>query len=423
MNQISLDLKQLIKDELLTALGCTEPIAVAYAAAKAKEILGEYPTHVTIKASRDIIKNVHSVAIPNGEDLVGVGAAALLGIFGGDPALGMQVLNPCEHKHVKEVEKLLNSDYVEIKHIVDTPDLAIIVELESIDHQAIVEVAHTHMNIVRMEKDNNVIFSANDKFEVVNLPYWNSLNFNNLYEFAVNSDYEQLQDIIPIIENQKQLNYAIAKEGMDNNWGNNVGKAALYGANSPRDIAEAWAAAGSDARMAGCTKPVVINSGSGNSGITVSVPVYVYGKETNQDEEKINRAIILSNLISLYIKHAVGRLSAYCGAVASGTAAGCAITYLENGDKIQVEKTIINALGNTSGMICDGAKGSCAAKIASSIHAGFLGHKMAMNNECFHNNDGIVKDNADDTIKAVGRLAREGMEITDNVILDIMLNK
>ena len=414
---------QILQEELVPALGCTEPIAIAYAAAKAREVLGNFPDKLIVKCSGNIIKNAKSVVVPNTGSLKGIEASAIMGLVAGDSSKGLEVLSKVTQDDIEKVNKLLETELCSIEIIPDDANLHIIVNAMFKEEYVLVEIIHTHTNISRIEKNNTVIFER--RFEKDNynsaLSDRSILNVKDILEFANTLNIDDIKELL-----MKQINYnlQIAEEGLANKYGVNIGKMILenYGDNVVTRI-RAYAAAGSDARMSGCSMPVVTNSGSGNQGMTTSLPVVIYAKEKKISEEKMLRALVLSNLITIHQKSGIGRLSAYCGAVSAACGSGAGITYIDGGTLEQIEKTITNTIVNVSGIVCDGAKESCAAKIASSLDAAMMGHFLAMKNISFEVDCGIVKESVEETISAVGRLARKGMKDTDIEVLKIMLNQ
>ena len=411
----------ILKEELLPAMGCTEPIAVAYAAAVAARELGCVPETVEIVVSGNIIKNVKSVVVPNTGGLRGLAAAAAAGIVAGDPDAALQVISRAtEEDHAKIAAYLKSADFP-IRESDSGYIFDIDIRLYASGHTARCRIAGYHTNIIRIERDGEIL---------KDVPYTEAgqnyatdrelLNIESIVEFA---DTVEIDDVRPTLERQMNYNLAIAKEGLTGNYGARIGQVLLksYG-NSVHVRAKAWAAAASDARMNGCSLPVVINSGSGNQGITCSVPVLIYAEELGVSEEMKFRALTVSNLITTHLKTGIGRLSAYCGAISAGVGAGAGITYLYGGKHKEIAHTIVNALAIDSGIICDGAKSSCAAKIAAAVDAGILGYQMYLEGQQFYGGDGIVTKGVDNTVHNVGRLAREGMRETDRTILEIMLS-
>ncbi|MGL5972722.1 MAG: serine dehydratase subunit alpha family protein [Oscillospiraceae bacterium] len=411
----------ILREDLLPALGCTEPISVAFCAAKAVEILGKFPDEIVVYCSGNIIKNVKGVYVPNAGKLKGINASAIIGALIGDSSKQLQILQDVTNEDVEKAKDFLEKGLCKTELIENVSGLYIIVKVKNSNDNALVEIRGTHTNIIKIEKNGEIIHQKDDKSEKGSVETDRStLNIEQIYNFANSVDIDDVQDILDL---QITYNTAIADEGLKNKYGANVGSTILkYSNNDVKSLAKAYTAAGSDARMSGCSLPVIINSGSGNQGITVSVPVIQYAKHLDVPKEKLYRALVLSNLVAIYQKNGIGRLSAYCGVVSAACASGAAITYLHEGSLEKISKTIVNTLGDVSGIICDGANSSCAAKIASSIDAAILSHEMAMDDICFASGDGIIKDTVDETIKVVGKLAKEGMKETDVEILKIMIN-
>lgn len=414
----------ILKEQLVPALGCTEPIAIAYAGAKARKVLGEFPQKVAVKCSGNMIKNVKGVTVPNSGDLKGIDTAALLGIIGGKADMELEVLESVTDEDRAYLRELLPKNICTCDLVPDTDNLYIDITVWGEKHSAQVIISTYHTNIVKIVKDDTVILDKENQINhLENTPPADKalLNVKDIIEFA---DTVNLEDIKPILERQIKCNMAIAKEGMKNNYEANVGRNlfALYGDSLPIR-ARAMAAAASEARMSGCSLPVVINSGSGNQGITTCVPLVIYAQHYNIPEEKMYRALALSNLLAIHQKKYIGNLSAFCGAVSASYACGTAITYMLGGNYAQISSTIINTLGNTCGIICDGAKPSCAAKISSSLDAALLAHTMSMKGEGFQAGEGIVKDDLEKTIRAVGHIGKVGMKSTDVEVLNIMIDK
>lgn len=412
----------ILKKELVPALGCTEPIAVAFCAAKANEVLNEKPKKMEVWCSGNIIKNVKGVTVPNSNGMKGIDVAAILGMIGGDPSKGLEVLTTINNEHIEETKKLLKTDFCSCHLIEGSENLHIITKLYSENHFVSVEIKDKHTNIIKIIKDDEIIFEKDYKEEQEDDDIVSTLNVKDIIDFA---NEVNLDDVKDILDKQITMNENISNEGLKNPYGANVGKTILemYGEDNIIARAKAKAAAGSDARMSGCSLPVVINSGSGNQGMTVSLPVIEYARYLNSSKDKLYRALVLSNLIALHQKRFIGRLSAYCGAVSAACASGAAITYLHDGTIDEISKTITNTIANVGGIVCDGAKPSCAAKIASSLDAAITAHYMAMKDRVFLSGDGLVKDNVEKTIQSVGRMGRVGMHPTDIEILNIMVEK
>ena len=409
----------ILKEELVPAMGCTEPICLAYAAAKAREVLGVLPKRVEIKASGNIIKNVKSVIVPNTKGMKGLKASVAAGIVAGNPDKALEVIAEVTPEQKKEISKFLEDTLMTIVPLNVIAQLDVTVTLYDGNQSASVRIAGHHTNIVKIEKNNQVLFDSGYETNAnAKLTDRKCLCMKKIYDFANTVDIEDLK---PIIGPQIECNKAIAMEGLKNNWGANIGSTILSFGNDIRIKARAWAAAGSDARMSGCEMPVIINSGSGNQGMTVSLPILAYAEEYHIDEERTIRAIALSNLVAIHQKTGIGRLSAYCGAVSAGCASGCGIAYLMGESLDVISHTLENALGIAAGIVCDGAKPSCAGKIAVSVESGILGYEMAKKGNELLGGDGIVGNDVEETIDHIGRLGRLGMKETDVEILKIMV--
>lgn len=417
----------ILESELVPALGCTEPIALAYAAAKAKEVLGKMPDHITMRCSGNIIKNVKGVKVPNSGGMKGVEAAAVLGITGGDPSQALEVLEHVTDREIDEAEKLLKAGFCDCVLKDDVANLyieAYAVCKKTEKSEALVVIEDEHTNITHIEKDGQVLFHKEKKEycqEREKTPDKSLLNLEDIITFA---NEVQITDVEKVLGRQIKYNTRIAEEGLRNPWGAQVGRVVLeeFG----EDVkwrAVAKASAGSDARMSGCALPVIINSGSGNQGMTCSLPVIEFGKELKKSKEEIYRALCVSNLVALNQKKYIGSLSAYCGAVYAAAGAGAGITYLCGGTLEQIENTVVNTIADAGGIVCDGAKPSCAAKISTALQAAILSHKMAMRGLTFARGEGLVMDCPEDTIKAVGYVGRAGMKQTDVEILNLMIGK
>ena len=409
----------ILREEIVPALGCTEPIAIAYASAKARSVLGCLPEHITVKCSGNIIKNVKAVIVPTTGDMKGIETSAVLGAVGGNPDKKLEVLVGVTEEDLALTRELLKKKICSVELIEGVSSLQIIVEMTAGNESSLVEIAFSHTNIVRIEHNGVLLFKKGLSAQNATETDRSLLNLKDIYTFATTVN---LEDVADLMERQVDCNLKIAREGLSNKYGANVGSTILehYG-DDVRNRARALPAAGSDARMNGCVLPVMINSGSGNQGMTVSLPVEVYAEELEVTREKKIRALVLSNLIGIYQKNELGKLSAYCGAVSAAVGAGAAIAYLNNASYEVIEETIVNTLGNVSGIVCDGAKASCAAKIASSVDAAILAYHMASERRGFHCGEGLVKENAEKTLKSYGRMGREGMRATDVEILRIML--
>ena len=413
---------QILKEELVPAMGCTEPIALAYAAAKAREILGSIPDKVVIEASGSIIKNVKSVIVPNTNHLKGIPAAATAGIIAGRAEKELEVIAQVTESEIEQMKQFLQTADIKVVHADNGITFDIIVSVYKGSSYAKVRIANYHTNIVVMEKDGEVLYEiAVEGEKEEGLTDRNLLNMKDIWDFAMTVD---VKDIKETLDRQIAYNTAIAEEGLRGDYGANIGSVLLdtYG-DDIRTRAKAKAAAGSDARMNGCELPVIINSGSGNQGMTSSIPVIEYAKEFDADEDTLYRALALSNLVTIHQKTGIGRLSAYCGAVSAGAGAGAGIAYLCGGGYEEVIHTVVNALAIVSGIVCDGAKASCAAKIASAVDAGILGYNMYKRGQQFYGGDGIVTRGVEETIQNVGRLGKQGMKETNEEIIKIMVGE
>lgn len=410
---------QILKEELVMAMGCTEPIAISYACAKATQVLDHLPDRIVVKASGSIIKNVKSVIVPHTNGLKGIEVAAAAGALYGDADAKLEVLSSAIREQIEELPEYVQNTNITVQHIEQGHvfDLEIHVYYEQ--EHASVRIVDTHTNIVQIEKNWQVIFE--DKTTSLELKADHSaLIMKQIWDFSQTVD---IDDVKEILDRQIACNMAIANEGIHNSYGANIGHVILnMDSDCVKTRAKAYAAAGSDARMNGCELPVVINSGSGNQGITCCVPVVVYAKELDCTQEQLYRALVLSNLTAIYIKTGIGTLSAFCGAVSAGAAAGAGIAYLHNGTYKEIQHTIVNALAILSGTICDGAKASCAAKIASSVDAGIMGYYMYKNKQQFYAGDGIVAHSVDETIQNIGTLGSQGMLQTNDKIIEMMIS-
>lgn len=416
---------KILDEELLPALGCTEPIAIAYAAAKAVEVLGCPPQHIVAACSGNIIKNVKGVIVPGTEDLRGIKASALLGAFWGDAAKQLEVLTGITKEDVEKCRALLETDICREEHLQSKAALHIIIRVYADDDSAEVELKDTHTNIVRISRNGELLFSRKDDDVCGDdsnvLTDRSCLSVQKIYDFATTCD---TQDVSELLQRQIDYNLRIAEEGLRHQYGANVGATLLkvFGTENLDNLAKAYAAAGSDARMSGCVLPVIINSGSGNQGMTASLPVIVYARYLQKSQDTLYRALLISNLVAIHQKTRIGRLSAYCGVVSAACGSGAAITYLSGGTYEQICKTITNTLADVSGIVCDGAKPSCAAKIASALDAALMAHHMAMNEKTFGAGEGLVKENVERTIESIGQLASRGMPAVDAEILKIMVD-
>lgn len=414
---------QILKEELVPAMGCTEPIALAYAAAKAREVLGEIPDEVKVEASGSIIKNVKSVIVPNTNHLKGIPAAATAGIIAGKAEKELEVIAEVTEEQIEEMKEFLKTRKITVEHVDHGITFEIIVTVTKGDSYAMVRIANYHTNIVHIEKDHKVLLDIPVEGESEEgLTDRSLLDVEDIWDFI---NTVEIDDIREVIGRQIEYNTAIADEGLRGDYGANIGRVLLetYGDADVKVRAKARAAAGSDARMNGCELPVIINAGSGNQGMTCSLPVLEYAKELNSGEDKTYRALALSNLVAIHQKTGIGRLSAYCGAVSAGAAAGAGIAYLCGGGYEEMIHTVVNALAIVSGMVCDGAKASCAAKIAESVDAGILGYNMYIRGQQFYAGDGIVTRGVEATIHNIGRLGKDGMRETNEEIIKMMIEE
>lgn len=411
---------EILKEELMAAMGCTEPIALAYAAAIARRELNDLPDKVLVQTSGSIIKNVKSVIVPNTGHLKGIPAAVSAGIVAGNPDKELEVIADVSKDDIKNIEKFMQEKEIVVEHLDEGIIFDIVITLYKGEDYAKVHIINSHTNVVLVEHNHQILKSSDCLNDMPSdTAKYELLNMKDIWDYVNHVD---LADIKELLDRQIAYNMAIAEEGLQADYGANIGKVILSSdANSLKARAAAMAAAGSDARMNGCELPVIINSGSGNQGITVSVPVITYAKELKATDEQLYRALALSNLTAIHQRTPIGRLSAYCGAVNAGAAAGAGIAYLSGGDYEAVIHTVVNALAIVSGIICDGAKASCAGKIAFAVEAGILGYNMYMQGQQFYGGDGIVKKGIEDTLKSVGRLGKDGMKGTNEEIIKIML--
>ena len=410
---------QILTEELIPAMGCTEPIAIAYAAAKAREVLGALPTEMTVAVSGNIIKNVKSVVVPHTGGLRGIVSAAAAGAVAGQADRELEVISDVTDKQIEDIKEYLQTAKIEVQHA-DTPHIFdIMITARHGDSSAFVRIAEYHTNLVCIKKDGEVLFEKQIETKENGLTDRECLSIENIIEFA---DCVDIRDVAPVLERQIEYNMAIAEEGLANPYGANIGKTLLK--NHGSDLVykmRAYAAAASDARMNGCEKPVIINSGSGNQGITTSIPVVVYAREKGLTHEELLRGLCVANLVTTHLKTGIGRLSAYCGAVSAGCGAAAGIAYLQGGRYHMIAHTVVNALAMDSGIVCDGAKASCAAKISSAIDAGLLGLEMYHSGDQFYGGDGLVKKGVENTIATIGCLAQRGMGPTDKEIIRLMM--
>ena len=411
---------QILKEELVPAMGCTEPISIAYAAARARSVLGALPEKLTIEVSGNIIKNVKSVVVPHTGGLRGIQAAAAAGAVAGDADAELEVISNVSESQVKDISDFLKKCEIELRHAITGHIFDIAVTACAGADEAYVRIADYHTNIVTERLNDKILFEKDlEEENSTGLTDRGDLTVEGIVEFA---DAVDLDEVREILERQIKYNMAIAEEGLAGDYGANIGSTIMLGHEYNLNyVMRAYAAAGSDARMNGCELPVIINSGSGNQGITASVPVIVYARGNNKSNDELLRALCVSNLVTIHIKTGIGRLSAYCGAVSAGCGAGAGLAYLQGGRLDAVAHTVVNAIAIDSGIVCDGAKASCAAKIASAVDAGLMGLAMYNKGNQFFGGDGLVKKGVEKTIETVGRLARFGMKETDEEIIRLML--
>ncbi len=416
--------EEILKEELVLAMGCTEPIAIAYAASILRDALGEAPTEIRAGLSGNIIKNVKSVIVPATGGKHGIAAAISAGILSARPELRLEVLSMLDSSAGEEIDKILSSTKITVEEITASCTFELLLEGSSSSHFARVNISGTHTNVVSVLLDGDDITDKYSDGKAVTDDFHktdrSTLTVEDIIEFA---NTVNLDSLAPLLKRQVELNMAIAKEGLSGRWGAAIGRLLLSENADTQRRARAYAAAGSDARMSGCELPVSIISGSGNQGMTASLPVAIYARDLGKSDEELYRALIVSDLVTIHQKTGIGTLSAYCGAISAGVGAGAGICYLHGGDFYMVSHTIVNAVAILSGTICDGAKPSCAAKIAMAVEAGIMGYEMAKVGSQFYGGDGIVTKGVENTIKNIGKLAKDGMGETDKEIIRIMLGK
>ncbi|MEA4875357.1 MAG: L-serine ammonia-lyase, iron-sulfur-dependent, subunit alpha [Anaerorhabdus sp.] len=409
----------ILNEELVTATGCTEPIALAFVSAMARKVLEKDPTKIIAYCSANVVKNVKSVTIPNTNNNRGIMTAVNAGWIAGDADKELEVISIVSDEQKQRIEEISKTNLVEVVCLKDEPNLSIRIQMFSDEDEVNVTLYHTHTNITKVEKNKEILYEKSCDLDNFNasLTDRSVLNLKGIQEFATNCKLERISDLL---EKQIEINMAIANEGIKNGYGACVGKTILENIPGNYSSCIAMTAAASDARMSGCQLPVMTNSGSGNQGITTSVPVIVYAQEHNIDHEKLLRALVLANLCTIHFKTGIGRLSAYCGVVCAAVASFAGIAYINDESLCVIEDLITNGLATASGMICDGAKESCASKISTALFSAMLGYEMARSKRVFKDECGIVQDCVEHTIKVVGTLGHEGMRQTDNMILDIM---
>ena len=413
-----MDYISLLQKEMRPAFGCTEPIALAYAAAKAASVLDEFPNHIHARCSANIIKNVKSVVIPNSGGRKGLAAATVLGAIVGHPERELEVLEAATDEDRKWLGTLLKANFCTVELAEGVDNLYIEITATTDEHTAVVRIENAHTNITYVSIDGNVISETINEIKEAERSTC-PMTFDSIYEFAKAGD---ISGILPSIKQQVEYNTAISNEGLSNDYGANIGRLLLLDDETPslETKCKARAAAGSDARMSGCPLPVVICSGSGNQGLTVSMPIITTAEELDKTDEELYRALVFANLLTLYVKSGIGKLSAYCGVVSAGIVSVAGIAFLKGDSKDIIEDTLVNGLVSLSGIVCDGAKPSCAGKIAISLDGAFMGYKQARLNKSYQKGDGLVAHSVDDTIKSIGVVA-QGMKETDVVILNEML--
>ena len=413
-----MDYISLLQKEMKPAFGCTEPIALAYAAAKAASVLDEFPNHIYARCSANIIKNVKSVVIPNSGGRKGLAAATVLGAIVGHPERELEVLESATDEDRKWLGTLLDANFCTVELAEGVDNLYIEITATTDEHTAVVRIENAHTNITYVSIDGNVISETINEIKEAESSTC-PMTFDSIYEFAKAGD---ISGILPSIKQQVEYNTAISNEGLSNDYGANIGRLLLLDDETPslETKCKARAAAGSDARMSGCPLPVVICSGSGNQGLTVSMPIITTAEELDKTDEELYRSLVFANLLTLYVKSGIGKLSAYCGVVSAGIVSVAGIAFLKGDSKDIIEDTLVNGLVSLSGIVCDGAKPSCAGKIAISLDGAFMGYKQARLNKSYQKGDGLVAHSVDDTIKSIGVVA-QGMKETDVVILNEML--
>ncbi len=414
---------KILREELIVAQGCTEPIALALASAKCIETLGEVPDKIIVNLSGNMIKNVQGVTIPGTDDLRGPEYASILGMIAGDSHKNLEVLTGITKEDIETAKKLYAKNICTLNHRADKAKLYIEVVMEKGDQYALVEVMHTHLNFTKVEKNGcRIIYNpCQEKDFNSSLVDRTGLSVTNIIEYANQVEIDEIKNIL---KTQIEKNIQIVEEGFKNKYGLNVGKTLLETAEgSLKEKMKAYASSGSDARMSGCDLPVVINSGSGNQGLTISSPIYIYCKEKSIDQDSMYRALAIANLIPIHIKTSIGRLSAFCGAVIAGIGVCAALIYLDKGTLKQIEGGIKNCIANLTGVICDGAKSSCALKIASSIEAAYLSKVLSLKGSVVSDRTGIIYESIEETIKNLSDIASQAMLETDKYIFKIMTSK
>lgn len=411
---------QILRTELKMALGCTEPIAIAYCAAYTTQLLGRCADRFVIHCSGNIIKNVKAVTVPQTGGMTGIEAAVLIGAIGGDASLGMQVLTPITQAHRERLRTMMARNCVQIELLDTEHTLHIVIEAYAGEDAVSVEIIDSHTQLGTVQKNGRILHQIERAVYEDNRRQYELLTVERILQYA---DTVELSSVSDVLEQQIQCNLAIAREGMEHAWGASVGQTLQERDGALYTQLCAMAAAGSDARMNGCAMPVVINSGSGNQGMTVSIPVALFAQAKGHGHDKLLRALCVANLIAIHQKTNIGKLSAFCGAVSAAAGAACGIAYLEDADLEVISQTLVNCVATIGGMVCDGAKSSCAGKIAAALNSALLGYDMAKRQKGFHQGEGIVQENVEKTIQSLGRMAACGMRSTDIEILNIMIGK
>ena len=417
--KIKQDFLDILAEELIPAMGCTEPIALAFAAAKGAALLSGAPDRIVAKCSGNIIKNVRCVRIPNSGGMTGIEAACALGALAGNAERHMEVLEGVTPEGVAATTAFLQEARCKVEFLESPIALHFIIELYRGEESVSVEVRYSHTNVVRIVQNGNTLFETEGLCEATEVADRSALSIENIIAFANEVELERIE---PFARRQIECNMAIAERGMQGDFGVGIGPTILevYPTGTFNQM-RAFAAAASEARMDGCDMPVIITSGSGNQGITSSVPVIVYARRKNVPEERMMRALMFSSLLTVYQKEYIGKLSAFCGAVSAACAAGAAVTYMVGGSVEQIKNTITNTLADTPGIICDGAKASCAAKISSALDAALFAHALAMRGKAYGSNTGILREDTGETISSVGHIGRVGMQPTDQEIVKLMI--
>lgn len=409
---------KLLHNELICALGCTEPIALAFASSQARDVLGSMPEIITVFCSGNIIKNVKGVTVPNTGGMKGIESAVAIGLTAGKTEKGLEVISDATQEDMRRAKEIVESGIISVMLKEGIENLDIEINMQSGNDSVDVEIKNKHTNVVKIVKNGKSIVEEDALSVAQDESFYEGMTLKSIFNYANSIDLKETEEII---NRQIAYNTEISKEGLTNEWGSGIGSILFCEDDSIRNIIKAKAAAGSDARMSGCSMPVVINAGSGNQGMTCSIPVIEYAEKYGKNKEQLHRALLISNLIALHIKRYIGRLSAFCGVTSAGVGAAAAMAYLEKSSYDLIEKTVGNTLMICSGMICDGAKPSCAAKIASAVDAGYTGFSMALKGRNFQPGDGLLKEDIEETIRSIGHVAKEGMRQTDIEVLKEMI--